>query len=141
MNSSHFVGKVKFIPNAKVVEEGCKLEKISFRTDKAKTSATSHDYYEWMLPCPVEALVAYASFRYFISRAYYSHYAVVYSYHDESKEWYIENISGKISPIIEKDAAIKVKYREHYPPCLIEFLEKNVVIQDNEPGLVTAAVK
>ena len=55
---------------------------------------------EWMLLCPVVTI--YSSFVLFVSRAYHSHHAIVYSYHMTGK-LFVESISTNISVIIEKD--------------------------------------
>lgn len=132
LNSSFFIDKVKFVPDIHNFKEECKLMRFSFQTDKAKAEANGGHYEEWMLPCSVEPIAVYAPSMLLVSRSYHSHYAFVYSFDYLSEEWYIENISGRISVLIEENGTIRKECSELTRPNFDDQLKSSRNSTDEE---------
>jgi len=126
MSSSYFAGKITYLPDQNRLNDVCRLTKVAFQTNEARRDAKGNNHEEWILPCTVTAVEPNArNILYGVSRAYHSHYAVVYSRDRETGDWYIENISANIVVIVERPMEInevKEKGRKLSPPNLVDHL-------------------
>ena len=118
MTSLYFVDKIRFPPEESRVNGQCQLNAVSWQTNEGIWEAQGDAFKEWMLPCVVEPISADAKDTYYVSRAYHSHFAVVYSRDSWNEEWYIENISANISVIVERHIRIRVGSEKQSPPNL-----------------------
>jgi hypothetical protein len=108
LNSTYFDGKIEYVPNGQLYVDHCERIKVSLQTEKAKIAlldvTNSIPYEEWVISCPAEPITdSNAEFTYFISRAYNSHTAFVYTRDYLTADMYkLENVSRNISVIIDE---------------------------------------
>lgn len=107
VGSLHFANRIIFIPDEMNVSEQCTLKTVSFKTNEAAADTKDDPWYnEWMVSCFVQPIIpseAPGHSTIFISRAYLSQNVFVYSFDLSAKALYIDNVSARISPMIDRE--------------------------------------
>ena len=128
LTSSYFIGYTRILSNERELRAECTLNTVSFRSIRGKEHSNGCVYKEWMLSCRARRTVNGDLLRFSISQAYHPHYVFVYvrkraDVNTSNWEWYIENISGRVSLITDRGKVARAPGARKPLPNLIDTVQ------------------